>query len=249
MGADFNNTNKSAAISSRNLLNPKILRIARLVLSGLVFYSVVMRCVYSWNSDIPAMLYFTILTNLGCGLFWLFEGLFPNVKTDTASLLVTTYAALTGIIFIFLLDYGFIDTIYTKLELGEITDTIHYYAMTISSITHYIVPFLMLVDFLVFTDVRKLKPNRALTLAYPLCYFVVAIGFALATGQYVYPFFDPGFVGGWGVVALISAGILCVILLINSGLYRLNKKVQLGIERYYRSVLETAEEKEPESPD
>lgn len=228
--------NGAGLVSAGNMVNPKVLKVVRIVLAAVICYSVVYRCIYSWNTDISPLLYFTIQTNIGCGLFWLLGSLFPKLRTPGLSFLVTTYIAITGVVFILLLDYGFLERIYAKLAAGEISDIVHYYSMVVSMICHYLVPLLAVVDFLVFTDARRVRHSLWVFL-YPLCYCAFALVYGLATGKYVYPFLDPDFMGGWGMVALVAAGILLIIFLVSRALWHLNKKVQERTEHYYRAIL------------
>jgi len=224
-------------ISSQNMINPKVLKNIRVILALVIFYTTINRCIYSWNKEIPPLLFFTVQSNLICGLYWLIGSFFSKARSNRLSFLVTTYITITGIVFVIFLDYGFLQQIYTKLAVGEITDIVHYYSMVGSIIAHYMIPFLALVDFLIFTDARELKQNGTVFI-YPVCYFIFAITFAIMTGKYIYPFLNPDYVGGWAIVALISIGILCIILVINKGLYLLNRRVQIKIDKYYNTVLE-----------
>jgi hypothetical protein len=224
-------------ISSQNIINPKVLKNIRVILALVIFYTTINRCIYSWNKEIPPLLFFIVQFNLICGLYWLIGSFFSKVRSNRLSFLVTTYISITGIVFALFLDYGFLQQIYTKLAVGEITAIVHYYSMAGSTIAHYIIPFLALVDFLMFTDTRELELNGTVFI-YPVCYFIFAITFAIMTGKYIYPFIDPDYVGGWVIVALISIGILCIIFAISKGLYLLNRRVQIKIDKYYDTVLE-----------
>lgn len=223
-------------ISSQNMISPKVKKILRIMLAALVIYSVIYRSIYSWNTEIPSLLYFTIQSNLACALFWVLGSIFSKIRTNQLSLCVTTYIAATGIIFMLLLDGGFTQTIYDKLSHGKIGSLVHYYALMCSSISHYMIPLLAILDFLLFIDFRNQKPGM-MFFVYPVCYFVLATVYAANTGKYVYPFLDPTYVGGLPILFVILVGILLVFLIINRGLYKLNKLVQQRIESYYRRLL------------
>lgn len=223
-------------ITAENMISPKLLRILRIALALLVFYSAVNRVVYSWNRDIPALYFFTVQTNLFVAIFWLLGSIWPRLRNNDVFYLVTTYISLTGIVFVLLLDAGFQQTIYSKLQANEITQIVHYYSMVCNVITHYIVPLLAVCDFLVFHRPEKLKHGWTM-LIYPLAYFVFAIIYAQISGNYIYPFLDPGFVGGWLSVAFITIGLIFVITLIHRGLLALNRYIRKRIDAYYEALL------------
>ena len=225
----------STPISSQNMISPKVVRIIRLALAFLIVITIVYRIAFSWNKDIPVLIYFTVQSNLACAALWFIKGFGPKIKIPQVSFYITTYIAITGAVFLFVLDRGFTTIIYEKLESGSIEDYVHYYALMVSMVAHYIVPLLAVMDFLLFTDNKAIRIEGKV-LIYPLCYLGMALLFTWKSGKYVYPFLDPDFVGGSAVVALIAVGLLLVFLLVHKGLYLWNRKVQKGIENYYKKL-------------
>lgn len=226
-------------INSQNMMDPKILNRIRIVFSIIIIINIVNRSVYSWNTDIPALFFFTVQSNLMLALYWLGTSLFPKIRNPKLTLLITTYMVIVGIVFIFLLDYGFLEQIYTRLGDKKIDDVVHYYAMIGSIIAHYIMPLLAFLDFILFTDMRNVKRDNKI-FVYPSLYFVFAVVFSFLTGKYIYPFLDPMYVGGWIIVLLIVVGLYLVLKYVNILLYKLNTKTQYKIDGYYSKI--TSEE-------
>jgi len=223
-------------INSHNLIGTKLAKYIRIILALIVFNSIINRTIYSWNNEISPLLYFTVQTNLAIGLYWFLGSIIPKIRSSRATIFITTYIAITGIVFTLFLNYGFTENIYIKLGTGKITDTIHYYSMISSIITHYFIPFLAVLDFVLLIDVRNMKFDRKVIL-YPVVYFIFAVFYAFVTGKYIYPFFDPNYMEGWAYVALICLGILFIIILLSRVLYKLNYIVQNKIDAYYKKIL------------
>lgn len=220
------------------LVSRKVLRIIRVVLAVIIFYSVIMRTVHSWSNDIHPILYFTIQSNILCGLYWLWCAVFPERRNAKFTLVVTTYITITGLVFILLLEDGIIEQIYTRLGQHEITDITHYYAMIVSIITHYMIPFLAIIDFIVFTDMREIKTNKKVML-YPIGYAVFALIYTMFSSKFIYPFYNPSVVGGLGYVVLITLIIFALVFVIQKVLYWINCRTQARIEKYYASLFNT----------
>jgi len=223
-------------LSVKNIVGRRTLRIIRAVLAVIIFISIANRCIYPWNSDVPPLFYFTVQSNLLCALYWLWSAFFPDKRNPKITLAITTYIAITGVIFVVFLDYGFTETIYTKLGHNEISDVVHYYSMIGSIITHYAVPFLAVIDYLLFTEEGGSKPTFK-TMLYPLAHSIFAVLFTLFTEKYIYPFYNPEAAGGLPVVLLIAAVIFLIFYFVNRGLFRLNSVVQYKADRYYKKLL------------
>ena len=223
------------SITSQNVVNPRALRVIRVACALVVFCNTIFRCLFSWNHDIPPLFYFTVQSNILCGVYWLIGGLSPRTRTNQLSCLVTTYITLTGIVFIFFLDDGFLETIYTKLLLGEISDVIHYFAMIGSIFAHFLIPFIAILDFLLFSDMRGSRQGK-IVFAYPFAYLALTLIYSRISEKYIYPFLDPAFMGGWHVVVILLAIILCLLALIDRGLRAMNRKTQNAIDRYLLGI-------------
>jgi len=219
------------------MVGAKVLKRIRIALSIIIIINIVNRSVYSWNTEIPALSFFTVQSNLLLAFYWLATSLFPKIRNSKLTLSITTYMVIVGIVFIFLLDYGFLEQIYTRLGDKKIDDVVHYYAMVSSIIAHYIMPFLAFVDFILFTDTRSVKKDNKVFI-YPSVYFAFAVSFALITGKFVYPFLDPYYMGGKIWVVLIVAFLYVVLKLMNMWLHRINIKTQNKIDAYYKKILD-----------
>lgn len=224
-------------INSKNMVGEKILKRIRIVLSIIIIINIINRSIYSWNTEIPALFFFTVQSNLLLAVYWMGTSLFPKLRNAKMTLSITTYMVIVGIVFIFLLDVGFLEQIYTRLGEKKIDDIVHYYAMISSIIAHYIMPFLAFIDFILFTDTREIKKDNKVFI-YPTVYFSFAVAFSLLTEKYIYPFLDPSYMGGVIWVVFIVFFLYIVLKLMNMWLHRINIKTQNKIDAYYEKILE-----------
>ena len=218
------------------LVSPKVRSIFKIVLAIIILNSVSNRIVFSWNNDVHPLLFFTIQSNLMIAMYWLLSPFIKKLNHPKVHLYVTTYMAITGFIFIFFLDYGFTEIIYEKLYHFEISDTVHYYSMITSVITHYVMPILAVLDFLIFSYVKE-KKGYQFVLIYPLIYFSISMIVGSFTSKYPYPFLDPVFMEGY-VYVLIGAVMLTVIIVLMARLLiYLNQRYQNKMEQHFKEII------------
>ncbi len=147
---------------------------------------------------------------------------------------------ITGAIFILLIDEGFTDKLYLLLANKSISSMVHYISMASSIITHYMMPALALLDFLIFVDLQTLKPIKKITvLVYPISYFIFHLIYSNLTGNYIYPFFDPDYLGGNVVLVLLVITMATAVYLISIGMAALNRIIQRRISRYFEKLLKS----------
>ncbi len=223
-------------INSNNLVSPKITRIVRLVLGIILVANLFNRILHSWNSEIPAMLYFTVLTNMFIGIYYIVSAFFEKIRSNTVTHALTTYILIVGIVFIIFLNNGFVDSIYEKLNEKSINTTIHYISMTNSILTHYIMPFIAALDYFILTDMRKTKVDYKI-LILPVIYLLVSLIYGLVTGQYPYPFLNVEYVGGWLIFSLVIIAMTLIFILVSFIIRKLNCKIQTRIESYFSKIV------------
>ncbi len=219
-------------------ISQRVKTIIRLVLGILTLINVAARIIFTWSTEIPAIFYFTVQSNILCGLYWVFSSAGCIRGKKLIPLAVTLYMQVTGIVFSLLLDEYFTSTLYSLLIAGKISPLIHFYSLHISGIAHYTIPLLILIDYLALHDMRDIPFRRALAvLAYPLLYFVFHLGHSLLTGTYIYGFLHPDVMGSWLMVAAASVLILAAMAGILRLLLLLNKLAQDRTEQYYQGLL------------
>ncbi|RDG29684.1 hypothetical protein DV872_20440 [Oceanispirochaeta sp. M1] len=224
---------------SRNFISSGLMNLLRIILGIVIIYYIVERSLFSWNKEIPSIYFFTIQSNLILAIYWILSPLVRKKSHPVFSLVVTTNMVITGSIFIMLIDEGFTDKLYLMLENKIISSMVHYISMASSIITHYMMPALALLDFLVFVDLGTLKPGRKIfVLIYPICYFIFHLIYSSLSGNFIYPFFDPDFVGGNVLVVLLTLGMVAAVFLIGIGLVALNRLVQGRISHYFKKLLQ-----------
>jgi hypothetical protein len=223
----------------RNFISPYLMNLLRIILGSVIVYYIVERSLFSWNKDIPSIYFFTIQSNLILAVYWILSPLVRRKDHPVFSLVVTTNMVITGAIFIILIDEGFTDKLYLMLENKSISSMVHYISMASSIITHYMMPALALLDFLVFVDLGTLKPGKKVfVLVYPVCYFVFHLIYSSSSGNFIYPFFDPDYLGGNARVVLLTLGMMAVVFLIGIGGVVLNRLIQVRISRYFEKLLQ-----------
>jgi len=129
---------------------------------------------------------------------------------------------------------------YLMLANKTISSMVHYISMASSIITHYMMPALALLDFLIFVDLKTLKPaKKIIVIVYPISYFIFHLIYASLTGNYIYPFFDPDYLGGNALLVLLVIGMTTAVYLISIGMTALNRIIQGRITRYYEKLLKS----------
>jgi len=175
-------------------------------LGSIILMAILLRFKFSWNKEISPILYFTVQSNLLCALYWIMS---PYIKIQIKpyiSLAVTMYMTITGLVFSLLINGTFMDKLYVLFEQLKIDETIYFLSIFNSGITHYIMPLLILIDFILLTDCSKIKLKYAKLLSlYPLVYFLFHIIYSVVTSKYIYPFLDPNYMGGWVVIIILVA--------------------------------------------
>jgi hypothetical protein len=153
--------------------------------------------------------FFTIQSNLVAALLLVVVGAYVLLGKSgrTVAYLrgaLTLYMTMTGIIYMLLLA-GYEQTLQTTIP-------------AVNIILHYIMPVVILADWLVFPPEKKLSFRIALVwLAYPLLYLVYSLVRGSITGWYPYPFINPT-LSGWpnliGTSLTIALGSLALTWLL-----------------------------------
>ena len=162
--------------------------------------------------------YFTIITNLIVAI--VMTGVAIGRRASPLLLGGITLAMLlVGIVYALLLQH-----LYTMTGTAKIADVV----------LHKITPLLMALWWLLFAPRRKLRWNAPLWwTAYPLGYFVYAVGRGLNDGKYPYPFLEVGRLG-WLQTALNAAGIAFGFILAGFLLVWIDRWRPLGSRRSSR---------------
>ncbi|MDC7225673.1 MAG: Pr6Pr family membrane protein [Spirochaetales bacterium] len=221
-----------------NFVNPRVMNILRIIAGVVIIYYIIERALYSWNKEIPALFYFTVQSNLMLAVYWIIYPVIRKRSTVIVPLIVTTNMVVTGVVFILLLEAGFKDQLYILLEHDYISSVIHSVALAASNVTHHLMPVLALLDFLLFADLRFTRIRRLWRIIiYPVVYLFFHITYSVSSGKYIYPFMDPGFVGGPWIVVLVVIALISAIFGIAVGLTALNRVIQQAMYRYYSQLL------------
>jgi hypothetical protein len=148
--------------------------------------------------------YFTIDSNLiAAGVL-----LAGAARRNTSNTLVfdlvrgaaVVYMSITGIVFTLLLSNTDVDTA----------------IRWVNTVVHELMPLVMLADWLVSPPSRKLTVCQGLLwLSFPLVWIVYTLIRGAIVNRYPYPFLDPAN-GGYGSVAVYSAGILIAMIVVSA---------------------------------
>jgi hypothetical protein len=110
------------------------------------------------------------------------------------------YMSITGIVFTLLLSNTDVDTA----------------IRWVNTVVHELMPLVMLADWLVSPPSRKLTVRQGLLwLSFPLVWIVYTLIRGAIVNRYPYPFLDPAN-GGYGSVAVYSAGILIAMIVVSA---------------------------------
>lgn len=214
------------------------------ILNGLRFggglfllYILIQRTIYSWN-DVPAVFYFTVLSNLALALFYLTGPLYKSHRRyDEVRGYITLYMLMTGLIFNTLLDPIFTDGLYNALQIELISPITHYVALTASVFTHLIFPLAIVIDFLFMSRQRQLVgKDFGKSLLFPLSYVVFHTLYGIGTGRFLYPFLDPTLLGGYPILALVVVLLTGLFLVLFSFMHRFRNWLQT---RLYDEVVQS----------
>lgn len=153
--------------------------------------------------------FFTIESNLFAAALLICMGIYELIHKDIKWLPylrggVTLYMTMTGIIYVLLLSGNEV-ALQTTIPVVNI-------------VLHYIVPALVLLDWLVFPPKDRMSIRIALVwLAYPLLYLVYSLVRGGITGWYPYPFINP-ITNGWpnviGMSLTLSVAVFVLTILI-----------------------------------
>lgn len=144
--------------------------------------------------------YFTNLSNILISIVFIVTAirLITNkaapTQTDTAIRGgAVVYIAFVGIVF---------NTLLRDVELGDLLPWVNV-------IVHMIIPIAGVLDWIIWPPKNKL-PFRVIWtwMIFPAVYSIFSLIRGAIDGVYPYPFYNPGAVGGYGVVALYCAGLL-----------------------------------------
>jgi hypothetical protein len=118
---------------------------------------------------------------------------------DRARYAATLYMVVVGLVFV---------TLLRNADLGMLLPWIN-------AVHHYLMPVAMVGDWLLRPpSARPTARDGALALLFPLTYVVYSLVRGAATGWYPYPFFNPGVVGGYGVVTGYIVAMLVAFLVV-----------------------------------
>lgn len=139
--------------------------------------------------------FFTIESNLLVFLLLLASAIAlaagKNHKLDTIRGAVTVYILIVGIGFSFLLQ-GLEDVALTAVPWDNI-------------VLHYIIPWAVLIDFIIDQPRRKLVFRKSLLwLLFPIMYMVYSLARGAISGWYPYPFLNPA-TNGYGSIAVTAS--------------------------------------------
>jgi len=142
--------------------------------------------------------YFTIESNILVFVTLLLSAIAvaanKNSKLDNLRGAVTVYILIVGIGFSFLLA-GLEDVALTAVAWDN-------------TVLHYIMPAVMLIDFLLDPPKRKLRLKQSLYwLLFPIVYLAYSLTRGAMTGWYPYPFLNPA-TKGYGAIALTASCLL-----------------------------------------
>ncbi|GAA2016428.1 Pr6Pr family membrane protein [Nakamurella flavida] len=182
--------------------------VGRLVFAAATLAGILTQLVITVTGDhgvVNFFSYFTILSNLLAGLVFVAGAVRLARGQEDGPLAV----AIRGASVVYMLFVGVVfSTLLSGADLGPLEPWVN-------TVHHYVMPVVVLVDWLVWPPARRLPlRTAALYLLFPLIYTVYSLIRGAVTGWYAYPFFNPSVSGGYGGVALLCAGMLVAFLLI-----------------------------------
>lgn len=201
-----------------------ILIVLRLFFGSLTLAAIIAQALYLQQNGVlnpfNYLGYFTNLSNILVGVILIISALYlvksrqPSVKDDLIRGAATLYMAITGLVYI---------TLLSGEDLGLLMPWVNI-------VTHIILPLYVIADWLYQPQRTKLRTGHlTLWLVWPLVYVVYTLIRGQATGWYPYPFLDPEKVGGYGVVALYSLGILAAFLAVGWLLMKLGNSLKRNV--------------------
>lgn len=225
------------------LIRSKTIKKIQLITGLFALILMVFRFVFSWNPEVPAYFYFTVMSNVLCAIFWIYRGLSNRRVPSLLHGIVTMNMVITGIVFATVINPIFTTGLYEALDHQKINATVHFVSMTCSSFTHFIFPIMISLDFLLFCPAVKLELRHyRRVLLFPLGYSLFHSVYGIKTGVFLYPFLDPNQVGGWLVVLMVMVLMALIFTFVFSLLHRLKNHVQKNIKTYVRDVFHQVNE-------
>lgn len=219
------------------LIRSNTIKKIQLITGILALVLMVFRFTFSWNPEVPAYFYFTVISNILCAGFWIYRGVSDRRVPSLLHGIVTMNMVITGIVFATAINPIFTTKLYEALESQSINATIHFVSMTCSSFTHFIFPIMITLDFLLFCPAVRLEARHyRRVLIFPLGYGLFHSLYGIKTGTYLYPFLDPSQVGGWIVVAIIMVLMAVIFTFVFSLLHRFKNHVQKHLSLYVHEV-------------
>lgn len=195
-------------------INSPVIHYLKIGLGLFALYILLERTFHSWNTSVPSVYYFTVLSNLFCCVLWLYTGFTKKKVSAHIHGAVTLYMFITGVVFSVFIHQMFTEGLYTALLAHKISQSAHFTALTCSTFTHYVFPTLIVIDFILFAPKGKLTAISSLKfLIFPVLYCLFHTILGITTGQYLYPFLDPTRLGGWSMVFL-SIGLLSIAFIL-----------------------------------
>ena len=172
---------------------------------------------------LPVIVYYTIQTNIFVAIWALYIALWtlaPKLKRMPSflSMLTALYMSVTGVVYWLVLVpmLGFGSKLFSMSNIWM----------------HAVTPIFAVVMFFVILRGSKISVKRlALVVIYPLLYLVSAYILRMATGAYVYPFFDPTAMRGGVGVALALVVIAALFIGLGAAYRHLwNKRMNKAVE-------------------
>jgi len=174
----------------------------------------------SGGSIVNFFSYFTILSNLFASVVMLLGAWSlavrrqPSASDDILRGVSVVCMALVGIVFSLLL---------RDVDLGELRPWIN-------TVTHYIMPVAVVLDWLYQPPLSKLAASGIVKwMIFPLIYLVYSVVRGAIVNWYAYPFFNPALSGGYGGVALYCLAIAVTFLVLSWLLLQLGNRLQRNV--------------------
>jgi hypothetical protein len=188
---------------------PSLLSVIRTILAALVLTAIGQQLLLHVGASYSTLNFFSYFTNLSnlFAAFVLLLSVFAS-SSQRSSLNAMRYVsavnmAVVGIVFVVLL---------RNVDLGALLPWVNF-------TLHYVMPVAIVLDWLFQPPHSRLKAKHlGLALVFPAAYLFYVLLRGVAMGWYPYPFLNPANLGGYGGVAVYSAGIFVTFLVVGSAL-------------------------------
>lgn len=184
-----------------------------------VQYVHLLRTIPNYNS-LNFFSFFTIESNIFAGVMLIMTAFLIGKKKYIEGLQLwrgaaTLYMTITGIVYALLLSGINVDT------------SIQW----VNVVLHYILPVVMLADWLLVRPRKPIAFRRALVwLVFPVVYLAYSLVRGAATGWYPYPFLNPG-ENGYAGIAVVGAGIMLAALALTWALSKAAGKIRTSVDK------------------